>query len=275
MAWLSWDYMCKPMRLIIYPDSLVARIFQAKYYSNGFFLEACKGSRPSATWTSLLKARSSFTEGLRVRIGNGYSTDIWNSQWIPHDGNFRVITPRPHLYFFPYKVADLINPITGTWDLDMLENHFWPIDQARILSIPIGGIGSDDKLIWHPVKDGRFSVKSCYQLLRDSRASLNSVAASSSSGETQVKWRDIWALNLPPKVRMFLWQACSNILPHAAELYRRQMITDPYCVQCGLEVESLVHVFMVCRGLNGVWSDEPFNIPALASTASMWEIFYT
>lgn len=84
-------------------------------------------------------------------------------------------------------MADLINPITGTWDLDMLENHFWPIDQARILSIPIGGIGSDDKLIWHPAKDGQFLVKSCYQLLRDSRASLNSVAASSSGGETQVK----------------------------------------------------------------------------------------
>lgn len=80
MAWLSWNQLCKPKRLggmgfralhsfnlallgkqcwriINKPDSLMARIFQARYFPFGSFMEATAGSRPSSSWTSILKDR--------------------------------------------------------------------------------------------------------------------------------------------------------------------------------------------------------------------------
>lgn len=187
MAWVAWSQLCRPKRegglgfrdlrafnlallakqgwrLVTNPDSLVGRIFQARYYPHGFFLDAGVGSRPSAVWSSILKARPLLTRGLRIRIGNGYSTNIWTSPWIPGDANFKVYTPRPLNLFYPMKVADLIDSSTGSWNEQFIEDTFWPIDRERILSIPVGSIQSDDRIVWHFSKDGRFSVKTAYQI---------------------------------------------------------------------------------------------------------------
>lgn len=126
-------------------------------------MEEGLGSRPSAIWRSILKARPFFERGLRTRIGNGYSTQIWRSAW-PDDGNFKIITPEP-ASFYPHKVMDLIYPITGTWDKEYIDTSFWEIDRARILSVPLGTTSAEDKLMWHYSKDGCFSVRSCYQFL--------------------------------------------------------------------------------------------------------------
>lgn len=58
--------------------------------------------------------------------------------------------------FYPMRVADLIDPITYTWTKQFLEETFWPIDRELILAIPIGAITSEDRLVWHYSKDGRF-----------------------------------------------------------------------------------------------------------------------
>ena len=35
------------------------------------------------------------------------------------------------------KVSDLINPITGIWDEELVRDVFWPEDAGLILSIPL------------------------------------------------------------------------------------------------------------------------------------------
>lgn len=86
-------------RLMTCPDSLMARVFQAKYYPHGSFLEATRGARPSSTWTSILHARDYFSRGIRIRIGHGYNTPILGCPWLRDDGNFQVITPQNHYSF--------------------------------------------------------------------------------------------------------------------------------------------------------------------------------
>lgn len=143
----------------------MSRIIAARYYPHGHFLEAKLGNKHSATWSSIIKARPLLLKGLRIRIGNDYSKTIWDSPWITDDGHFKLFTPRPPSTYFPMKVADLIDPVTNSWNKKFIEETFWPIDCVRILSIPIGDINWSDCLLWHYAKNGRFSMKSAYQAL--------------------------------------------------------------------------------------------------------------
>lgn len=69
--------------------------------------------------------------------------------WIPEDGNFHAITPRPYHSGFPYAVSDLIDPTTRSWNHELMSAHLWEIDRNRILAIYIGAPNSRDKLVWH------------------------------------------------------------------------------------------------------------------------------
>lgn len=295
LAWVSWSKMCQPKnkgglgfrdlrtfnlallakqcwRLLTHLGSILGKFFKAKYYPNSDFLEATLGARPSATWRSILKAKPFLEAGIRTRIGNGYSTAIWDSAWIPETGNFKVITPRPS-NFYPCRVADLINLVTGTWDVGFIESVFWEVDRARIMAIPLGKVGADDRMVWHYSKDGMFSVRSCYHFIFESTSSLAAGPSGITSGDEPHRWRDIWCLPIPPKIRMFLWRACMGILPHKLELFRRHIIGNPFCESCGVKMESLAHVLLECRGMDGVWSSKPFNMQWVDSQATMWTIF--
>ena len=47
----------------------------------------------------------------------------------------KVLTPRGNTLV--YMVGELINPIDGRWDVNLLRSLFWPVDVYRILHIPI------------------------------------------------------------------------------------------------------------------------------------------
>lgn len=145
-----------------------------------------------------------------MRIGHGYLAAIWGTPWINGDGNFHPITSRPPSSFFPTKVADLIDLITGTWDRDMISNYFWPVDHSRILSTSIGAPSVDDRVIWHYEKDGRFSVRSCYQVILGNMESQAAAGGSSSTGDSDFQWKSIWTLPIPPRIRIFWWRACTG-----------------------------------------------------------------
>ena len=39
-------------------------------------------------------------------------------------------------------------------------------------------------------------------------------------------WKMIWDLNVPPKIRNFMWRAVSNIMPMQDNLYRRRVAVE-------------------------------------------------
>jgi len=53
------------------PNSMAARILQAKYYPIKSILEASVGRRPSIAWRSIMFAHSILQKGLAWRVGNG------------------------------------------------------------------------------------------------------------------------------------------------------------------------------------------------------------
>jgi hypothetical protein len=73
-----------------------------------------------------------------------------------------ILSPRGNGLYS--KVSELINPVTGTWDIELLNSLFSVVDVQRILEIPLNNQGFDDFIAWHYNKNGRYSVRSGYHI---------------------------------------------------------------------------------------------------------------
>lgn len=99
--WMSWDRMCMPKsegglgfrhlhdfniallgkqawRLVTKAESLVAKVYKARYYPQNSFLTATIGSNPSFVWRSILEAQTVVKGGIACRVGSGASISVLN-----------------------------------------------------------------------------------------------------------------------------------------------------------------------------------------------------
>jgi hypothetical protein len=105
-------------RLLCEPESLCARVLRAKYYPDGCLLNATLKSGISFTWQSILAGLDCFKKGCIWRVGDGSQVNIWEDSWIPSSHNLKIMTPRGSNILT--RVSDLINPIDGSWDEDLI-----------------------------------------------------------------------------------------------------------------------------------------------------------
>ena len=63
-------------RILQQPNSLVHRVYKAKYFPKETFLDAQVGRRPSYVWRSILAARDIIKKGSWWCIGNGQRIHI-------------------------------------------------------------------------------------------------------------------------------------------------------------------------------------------------------
>jgi hypothetical protein len=73
-----------------------------------------------------------------------------------------VYTPKEGILLS--KLYDLINPITRSWDEELIRENLWSVDANSILDIPISPTGMQDFLAWHLAKTGLFTVQSVYHV---------------------------------------------------------------------------------------------------------------
>ena len=66
------------------------------------------------------------------------------------------------------------------------------------------------------------------------------------------KW--IWKVDTMPKIQIFLWQMCHNVLPVRGTLFRRLGRIDPQCPLCLDDIESIEHLFGGCPVTSIVWN---------------------
>ncbi|KAL5158112.1 putative ribonuclease H protein [Glycine soja] len=59
-------------------------------------------------------------------------------------------------------------------------------------------------------------------------------------------WKLIWELEVPPRVKVFLWRLCSNCLPTKTNLRTRGIDCSFICPLCEHEIESTFHTVFSC-----------------------------
>jgi zinc-binding in reverse transcriptase len=79
-----------------------------------------------------------------------------------------------------------------------------------------------DMLIWKTAKDGKYSVNSGYKSLME--AMSNEV-----ENDAHPYWREIWDLDVIPRVKLFLWKVGCSALSVLVVLHRRVQNILPLC----------------------------------------------
>ncbi|KAK8984388.1 hypothetical protein V6N11_029703 [Hibiscus sabdariffa] len=167
----------------------------------------------------------------------GECINIWDDPWIPGPGDGRV---RCNAIDVRYTaVADLIEEVEKSWKYDVLKDLFDAEQVSRICSIPLSRARLLDEIVWRYDGTGNFSAKSGYRLLRAEQARTLSTKLSSF-------FTDMWATNVPAKVKITMWRIVNNFLPTFHNLQLRRLPVNNVCPFCQSHGETVEHLFMDC-----------------------------
>jgi len=232
-------------KFIAEPDSLVARIFKARYFPNGSFLTARIGHNPSYVWRSILGARFIVRGGAKWSIGSGATIPILNEPWLPNGECIRSDIPGAH-FVAHFNINSLMNLHAKSWN-ELAVRQVFSVDIAnKILHTPLIPQVDADRIIWKAERNGRYSVRSAY------RPCVSELVDSSHLWRPGY-WTGIWNLQVPPKVKNLIWRICRGCLPTRVRLLDKGVNCSTNCASCDSEFEDSAHVFFNYPFATQVW----------------------
>ena len=176
--------------------------------------------------------------------------NTWEDSWIPQSPTKKVLTIRGSNLIS--RVCDLIDPVTGDWDIHFVNQTFWNVDVRRILAIPIPLYEMSDFIAWSPTKNSIFSVRPAYQIEWNFQfGDLTQVNAGPSSPDE--KWNLIWSLECPAKIKIFIWRVLHAALPCRVVLASTHMKGKIQCPECRWEPDSIRRFLFECPRSVEVW----------------------
>ncbi|CAN0860686.1 hypothetical protein LINGRAHAP2_LOCUS8012 [Linum grandiflorum] len=128
-------------------------------------------------------------------------------------------------------------------------------EQQAILAIPLSATINKDVLCWTGTEKGNYSVKSGYHMEMQRTEVVNDGGVGSTPEET-VCWKKIWKLNIPGKLKVFIWKISHNILPVGVKVCKRVSQVGDECPNCGLQ-ETIKHYFVECNWAASIWRRSP------------------
>ena len=207
----------------------------------------------SYVWKSLMAAQPILKKGCCWRVGDGATIKVMADKWIPNHVTNRVLHP-PVEEEWEWRVSDLIDWRTNTWDRVMVEANFHSFDVEAILRIPLSRRYVPDMVFWLHTKDGDYSVKSGYHIARLLAKQDADLGESSREVMGSSIWAKLWKLKIPNKIRIFGWRACMDILPTRSNLARCKILADDRCGVCLQAKESGYHVLWECGLAQDIWA---------------------
>ncbi|CAL1352559.1 unnamed protein product [Linum trigynum] len=273
MHWISWPVVCvskfhgglgfrdfdlfnvamlakQAWKILQDPNSLLARLYKARYHPSSDFLSAPAGCRPSWAWQGVLEGRGLLKRGLRWQVGCGTAIRILEDPWLPSSPP-SVPLLLPGIILENQFVASLIHPLTRTWNGELLRASFTAESVQWILSIPLPSSPRPDKLIWHYSATGQYTVKTGYQLLSSARHLEFDPLPPFLTSQF---WKVLWNLPIPPKLKVFLWRVVRGFLPMRQILQGKSLSDTSTCPVCSAAVETISHCFFDCRVARGIWT---------------------
>ena len=113
------------------------------------------------------------------------------------------------------------------------------------MCIPSMGLNGDDQQLWRFTKDGCYSVKLGFRRCCD--------IAYGSTHPKGRQWHKLWQLNLPSRIRYFLWRLGKVCWPLRSYLQYRGISVPLCCIHFEKDVENACHIFLTCPLEKSCW----------------------
>jgi len=150
-------------KFITEPNSLVARIFKARYFPSSSYLTATVGHNPSYVWRSIMRSRFIVRGGARWSIGSGATISILNEPWLSN-GEFISSDILGSHFVHNFTINILMNLHDKSWNEQVVRQVFSADIANKILHTPLISQVEEDKIIWKAERHRRYSVRSAYRL---------------------------------------------------------------------------------------------------------------
>ena len=182
-------------------DTLLYKVFSAKYFPHGNILDAPIHPKCSYAWRSILQAREVVLKGAVWRIGDRKGIDIWDQKWLPDLAYNKVVSPIIDTQI--NKVCDLFLPNSKVWNEDLINTMFYPWEASVINSTILSEGEENDTLVWPLTPDGLYSVRTAYRVQENGAFQEN--PSSSSIEAVATVWKGVWNIHAPSKIKHFVW----------------------------------------------------------------------
>lgn len=165
----------------------------------------------------------------------------------------------------------MIDEDLKVWNESLVRASFIEDDADAILSTPISKHGTPEKGVWHYTVDGKFTVRSAYFVAKSLAMPRRSKekGESSSSESSPTKWKEVWRIPIPNKVRHFIWKCMHNAIAVMDNLNRKGIDINPLCPRCHKERETVEHIFFRCKETKVVWQLSPIIFGSVGEWKNM------
>ncbi|CAL1393718.1 unnamed protein product [Linum trigynum] len=251
-------------RILTNKDTLWVKVLKSIYFPNSDFLNGKKGSKASWIWSSLCEEKSWMGQGLIRVIGNGKSTRIFHDPW-------RFDRAGPLLQFDWNENATVdswIDEVSREWKFDLLANFLSQHDLKQVAAIPIGPDSLDDFCAWRFTEQGSFTVKSAFTHFHNSTRQ-SQVQAEDFSEVSKKRWKWLWSLSIPPKLKFFIWKVTRGALASKENLFATKCTASKSCPICDCSSESIFHCLFTCPHVAEGWNQEWPSLPRPAPLSSV------
>lgn len=213
--------------------------------------------RCSFAWKSILQARTVIYKGARWRIGDAWQLTFGVTGGLMIWEVLLLFSPKEIFLWRLFGIFSSLEQGTRTKSID---KNFFPSEANCIKSIPVSFQASEDLLIWPFSPDGSYTVRSAYRLL--ATASHDALPGTSNPDGLKQLRSGIWKLQVPNKVRHFMWWASGESLPTCSNLWFRHVLEDSTCSLCEDHPKDFIHCLWMCDHVKCIWFSNPtFNFP--------------
>ncbi|KAH7542921.1 hypothetical protein FEM48_Zijuj02G0126500 [Ziziphus jujuba var. spinosa] len=146
-------------------ECLWKRMMKAKYLRNETFFSYTPKKDASWVWKGIVKSRYILRKWVCFHIEDSTAIDLWKDMWVLNLPNKCPIAREETAIPYWRRVYELWDFSNLNWKADVVRQLFDDDSAEAILKLEWPEVSCSNKLIWLESKEGKFSVKSYYELL--------------------------------------------------------------------------------------------------------------
>ena len=174
-------------------------------------------------------------------LGDGNSINVSTDRWLREKPDF-CTDQQSGGATSNMKVCDFFVEDKKERDVSKVRAYFNQNDVDAIINTRIPQSCTKDRVVWIHSNNGQYTARTGYQQWHKNHV-----------GDCEV-WDRLWSLEIPHKLKIFLWRFCRNNIPARYILRGKSIQVHIGCTMCTCDVEHLLHLFFDCNFALECWN---------------------